>query len=161
MSTFYKVVSNPYTQINSYGSYNGYGNYGSKQTSKLPKVPDNIMGVSTKDLGEYKAVAEEFAPTIARLVAGMSPIEQYAQLEARIKVMNHSPWRNVPVVGSFLTSRLAEYKARLIALEEEMEDYREAQRKKQLALTLGIVGAGTLILYGLTGVIKNIVQATK
>ncbi len=147
------IVARPYHHINNYGYYG--------VPKSLPDLPDNIAGIPTKELGEYKAIAEEFAPTIAKLVSGMSPVEQYAQLEARIKVINTSAWRNVPVVGTFLTGRLEEYKARLIALEEEMEDYREIKRKKQLAWTIGVIGAGTLVLFGVTGVIRNIVQATK
>lgn len=133
-------------------------NYGS---ADLPAIPDNVLGIPTADLAQYKAMAEEFAPTVGKLLSGMSPIEQHAQLEARIKVMNRSAWLRVPVIGTFLQGRLAEYKARLVALEEEMGHYREIQRRKKLIWTLGAVSAGMFVLVGLTGVIRNVVQTAR
>jgi hypothetical protein len=149
----YSVVANPYQVINEYGAYqdNGYG-------VSLPDLPDKIMGMPTKDLKQYKALAEEFAPTVAKLIAGMSPPEQYAQLEARVKVLSRSPWLHVPLIGAFLQGRLAEYKNRLLALEDEVAHYDAMQRRYKWMATLGVVAVGTFVLVGATWTIKNIMQ---
>jgi len=155
------VVANPYLHINNYGQSGLTVSAAMGGTEELPEVPTNLFGLSSNEMVQYKAVIEEFAPTVGKLLAGMTPVEQYAQLEARIKLMKKSPWLRVPIIGGFLQGRLAEYKARLLALEEEVAHHKALQKQKKLIWTLGTVGVGMFVLLGLTGVIRNIVQTTK
>ena len=154
--TQHVVLANPYLHVNNYGEAKP-----SATNEKLPDIPSDLFGLSASEMTQYKAMVEEFAPTVGKLLAGMTPVEQYAQLEARIKVMKKSPWLRVPLIGGFLQGRLAEYRARLVALEEEVSDYRELKKQKKLIWTLGTVGVGIFVLLGVTGVIRNIVQTTK
>jgi len=85
---------------------------------------------------------EEYAPTVATLIQGLSPDESIAVLEARIE--NLTPYKDVPGVGIFVTAQLNKYEHRLVALKREAQ----YDRFRKYLLLAG-VAFGVIALAGL------------
>ena len=61
------------------------------------------------------AQIEEYAPTVAKLIAGLSPEESAAVLKVRIETLGQ--YKNIPLLGVYAQSKIREYKAQLTELE--------------------------------------------
>ena len=103
-----------------------YGVYGSDDTMTQAPSPDDDFDLAT---------IEEYAPTAARLIKGLSPEESIALLESRIE--NIRPYQDLPVVGVFVKNKIKEYELRLDALKRQAN----IERIKRL-LTLATWGIG-------------------
>lgn len=87
---------------------------------------------------------EDFAPPIARLIAGLTPEEQLVVLQS--KVSNLQKYADVPIIGALVQQKIDEYNARIIVLQKQAKD---DQRKRMLQIALlggGVLLIGTLIL---------------
>lgn len=115
-----------------------YGVYGSpdeEPKEPTPSVDDDF------DL----AAIEEYAPTAARLIKGLSPEESIALLQSRIS--NLEPYKNTPVVGFWVKNKINEYELRLEALKRQA---RIEQFKSLLTLATwgtALVGATGFALF--------------
>ena len=71
---------------------------------------DAVEGVPTVQL------IEQFAPSVAKVIAGLTPEEQVEVLNAKIK--NLKKYTNIPVVGLVAQDKIMEYSAQLKALDK-------------------------------------------
>ena len=83
-----------------------------------------------------QAMIEQFAPTVAQLIAGLSPEEQEQVLNAKIK--NLSRYTGLPVVGLLAQGKILEYSAQLKAVKKMAE----AERQKRTIVMVGLAMAG-------------------
>ena len=81
-------------------------------------------------------IIEQFAPSVAKLLAGLTPEEQVEVLNAKIK--NLQKYTNMPVVGLLAQDKIVEYSARLKALDKMAA----AERLKRNIILIGLSMAG-------------------
>ena len=123
-----------------------YGVYGADEqsTAQTASADDDF------DL----ATIEEYAPTAARLIKGLSPEESIALLESRIE--NIKPYQDLPVVGVFVKNKIKEYELRLDALKRQAM----VERIKR-SLTLATWGIGLTGVAGFSLWMWNKYKQTK
>lgn len=109
---------------------------------------------SDTDPMQYLKYVEELAPTVSRLLSGLSPAEQAGVLRAKITQL--APYASMPVVGGFARNRMAQYEARLVEVEKSAEYQRSLEGKTDFLYTIGIaIGLAALLFVG-TKAIKEL-----
>ncbi len=109
------------------------GAYGADETQQAEQsqVPDDTTLASI----------EEYAPTVARLISGLSPEESLALLQSRVATLER--YQDLPLIGFYVRNKIQEYKTRIQALERQAK----IARAKQL-LELGTWGVGIIGVAG-------------
>lgn len=88
---------------------------------------------------------EQFAPSVAKVIAGLTPEEQVEVLNA--KIINLRKYTGIPVVGLLAQDKILEYSARLKALEK-MSRAAALQRNITLVgLTMGTLVLASMAFY--------------
>jgi len=101
---------------------------------------DAVEGVPTVQL------IEQFAPSVAKVIAGLTPEEQVEVLNAKIK--NLKKYTNIPVVGLVAQDKIMEYSAQLKALDKIARAEKLKRNIVLVGLTMaGLVGASMAFYY--------------
>ena len=81
------------------------------------------------------AQIEQYAPTVAKLIAGLSPEESLAVL--KVRTTNLEQYKDIPIIGLYAKNKIKEYKAQI----KELETQAEQARFQRIITTAGYVVA--------------------
>ena len=110
------------------------GRYGSPDQAS---PPDQTQGT-------LEAI-EQYAPTVVKLISGLSPEESEAVLKERIAYLESQV--NTPILGIYARTVLPEYRARLKVLQKHSEEDRLKRIITTAGYVIGLLGVGALTLY--------------
>ena len=89
---------------------------------------------------EYIAYIQEFAPPIAKVIAGLTPEESVGVLKEKIVFLQR--YTKIPIVGVIATQKINEYQQRVYALEKQVQ----AEKTKRFLIiatyAIGVIAVG-------------------
>ena len=148
------VVPDYVTEFEPWGQYLNHPSreaYGSAskllQAVGLPD-PSQLSG------GDALGLVQEYAPTVAQLIKGLTPQEQQAVLT--VKIENLQKYTGIPLIGEFAKDRIKEYQARLAVLPDLIEREEKRAKTMQLVATMGVVALGAISISALASAVKKV-----
>jgi len=111
------------------------------QTFRKGLVP--AYGSSDSEIITTLQQLEDFAPPVARLIAGLSPEEAIAVLQEKKKML--SQYTKIPVLGKLAQQKINEYEARILALQPQAKTEQQKRFLSVALLGAGVLLVGTLI----------------
>jgi len=97
---------------------------------------------------ETIAMIETYAPTVAKLISGLSPEESLEVLRARVNTLQQ--YQNSPILGTFVRTKIAEYKGRIQILERQARQQNTKQVLILAGYAVGVLTLGTIAFYFLS-----------
>jgi len=94
---------------------------------------------------EYIDYVEQYAPTVASLIAGKPADQQYAILQARVRALK--PYKDIPVVGVLIQNRINRYRAEMSALEDQVSHLKYQRIATTALYGLAVAGAASIVIY--------------
>ena len=126
-----------------------YGGYGAENAPSQEPAPDN----STATL----SAIEEYAPTVARLISGLTPEESVEVLQVRIAELKK--YETVPLLNIYAKQKIAEYKARLPELKRQAEQARIQRLVTTAGYIVALLALGGLAFYAYSSGYRQIKEA--
>jgi hypothetical protein len=106
------------------------------------------------DIGQTLEAVEQYAPTVATLIAGLSVEEQEAVLKEKIRYLETQV--NTPIIGLYAKAKIPEYKARLVILAKNAETERLERVLKTSAYIFGLLAVGGLAFFAYSAGYKQL-----
>ena len=94
---------------------------------------------------DYIDYVEQYAPTVASLIAGKPADQQYAILQARVRALK--PYKDIPVVGVLIQNRINRYRAEMSALEDQVSHLKYQRIATTALYGLAVAGAASIVIY--------------
>lgn len=94
---------------------------------------------------EYLQYVEQYAPTVATLIAGKPADQQYAILKARVNSLK--PYKSIPVVGVLIQNRIDRYKAEMSALESQVAHLKYQRYATTALYSLAVLGGTAMVVW--------------
>ena len=118
------------------------GRYGETMLAAGPTQGSGGGGVPPIDL----AMIEQYAPTVAKLIYGLTPDESLEVLKARVE--NLKKYKNVPVVNLYTQGKIAEYQGQIKALEKQAQEAKLQRMLYTAGIIVGLFTLGGIAFFG-------------
>jgi len=106
------------------------------------------------DIGQTLEAVEQYAPTVATLIAGLSDQEQLVVLQERVKYLEQQV--NIPIIGLYARAKIPEYKARIQVLKGQAETEKLERMIKTSAYIVGLLAIGGLAFFAYSAGYKQL-----
>ena len=106
------------------------------------------------ELAQTLEAVEQYAPTVATLIAGLSHQEQLAVLQERVKYLQKQV--NIPIIGLYARAKIPEYKARIEVLKGQAETEKLERMIKTSAYVVGLLAIGGLAFFAYSAGYKQL-----
>ena len=100
---------------------------------------------------------EQYAPTVAKLIAGLSPEESAAVLKVRIETLGQ--YKNIPLIGVYAKNKIREYKAQLTELEAQADQARFQRLITTAGYVVALMAVGGVAFYYFSAGYRQIKEA--